>query len=103
LEGSHAFLFCPSDTSNIWMKKGMAHRWSGSDREKQKLRGNPVPVPICLPQTSQELDRTEASAVRGRRLSVLVVRKYYNDILGSSSYLAENRLRLKKDQSVNDV
>jgi len=26
LEGSHAFLFCPSDTSNIWMKKGMAHR-----------------------------------------------------------------------------
>ena len=71
--------------------------------ENRKLRGNPVPVPICLPQTLQGLDRTEASAVTGRRLSVLVVRKNYNDILGFSSYLTENNLRLQKDQSVNNV
>lgn len=38
LEGSHALLFCPSDTINIWIKKGMVHRWSGSGRRKQKIQ-----------------------------------------------------------------
>ena len=57
LQGSHAFLFCPSDTSNIWMKKDEVVVTG----ENRKLRGNPVPVQICLQQTPQELGRTEAS------------------------------------------
>jgi hypothetical protein len=39
--------------------------------ENRQLRGKPVPVPLCPPQTPHGLtrDRTQASEVRGRRLT----------------------------------
>jgi hypothetical protein len=47
-------------------------RWNETDRGKPKYSGEkPVPVPLCPPQIPHGLtrDRTQASAVRGRRLT----------------------------------
>jgi hypothetical protein len=47
-------------------------RWNDIDRGKPKIIGEkPVPVPLCPPQIPHGLTRarTQASAVRGRRLT----------------------------------
>lgn len=85
LEGYHVFLFFFVPLIPVTSGWRWASRISEVvvTVENRTLRGNSVHVPICLPQTPQVLDRTEASAVRGRRLSFLFVRKYYNNILVS--------------------
>jgi hypothetical protein len=50
----------------------MEHRWNEIDRGKTEVLGeNPIPVPLCPPQIPHgpTLDRTRASAARGRRLT----------------------------------
>jgi hypothetical protein len=50
----------------------MEHRWNLIDGGKPKYSGEkPVPVPLCPPQIPHGLtrDRTQASVVRGRRLT----------------------------------
>jgi hypothetical protein len=46
--------------------------------ENRQLGEKPVPVPLCPPQVSHGLtwDRTQASAVRGRRLMALHLLPY---------------------------
>jgi hypothetical protein len=55
------------------MKMSVGHWWDNTDRGKLKYWGEkkPVPVPLCPQQTSHGLtcDRTQASAVRGGRLT----------------------------------
>jgi hypothetical protein len=77
LEGSQAFHFRPSDNTNIWMKISMEHWWNDSDRGKPE--NSEKVLSLCQfvhHKPHMDWDTTQASAVRGRRLLALEVKRY---------------------------
>jgi hypothetical protein len=58
----------------------MEYRWNEIDRGDRNTRGKPVPVPLCPQQIPRALtrDRTQASALAGRRLTAWAMARPLN-------------------------
>jgi hypothetical protein len=56
-EGSQVPPFCPSDNSSTNVKMGMERCGMTLEKEAEVLAVKPVPVALCLLQTSHEINR----------------------------------------------